>query len=88
MRTLRPDAGHVLTQAADVSILERVFSPEICLAAGDDPGGWKDITQEEASALMAEQRAALEALRAQQEKERRRAELEAELKALDYEQQG
>lgn len=86
VRTLRAGAGCMLTQSADVELLERAFTPEICLADGESPDAWREITMQEASELMEAQRNELEQLRAAREKEQKRAELEAQLKALDDEQ--
>ena len=52
---LKPNAGCVLTQSADVELQTRVFSQEIWLAATDAPENWKDITIEEAEALKQQQ---------------------------------
>ena len=52
---LKPNAGCVLTQSADVELPTRVFSEEIWLAATDAPENWKDITIEEAEQLKAKQ---------------------------------
>ena len=52
---LKPNAGCVLTQSADVELQNRVFSEEIWLAATDAPENWKDITIEEAEALKQQQ---------------------------------
>ena len=52
---LKPNAGCVLTQSAEVELQNRVFSDEIWLAATDSPDNWKDITIEEAEALKKQQ---------------------------------
>ena len=52
---LKPNEGCVLTQSADVELLNRVFSEEIWLAATDTPENWKDITIEEAEAIQKQQ---------------------------------
>lgn len=52
---LKPNAGCVLTQSADVELQNRVFSEEIWLAATDSPDNWKDITIEEAEAIKKQQ---------------------------------
>ena len=52
---LKPNAGCVLTQSADVELQNRVFSEEIWLAATDSPENWKDISIEEAEALKRQQ---------------------------------
>lgn len=48
---LKPNAGCVLTQSAEVELQNRVFSEEIWLASTDAPENWKDITIEEAEAI-------------------------------------
>lgn len=52
---LKPNAGCLLTQSAEVELPNRVFSEEIWLAATDAPENWKDITIEEAEALKQQQ---------------------------------
>lgn len=52
---LKPNAGCVLTQSAEVELQNRVFSEEIWLAATDSPENWKDISIEEAEALKKQQ---------------------------------
>ena len=52
---LKPNAGCLLTQSADVELQNRVFSEEIWLAATDSPENWKDISIEEAEALKRQQ---------------------------------
>ena len=52
---LKPNAGCVLTQSADVDLQNRVFSQEIWLAATDSPDNWKDISIEEAEQLKKQQ---------------------------------
>ena len=52
---LKPNAGCVLTQSADVELQNRVLSEEIWLASTDAPENWKDITIEEAEALKRQQ---------------------------------
>lgn len=52
---LKPDAGCVLTQRAEVELQNRVFSEEIWLAATDAPENWKDISIEEAEAIKKQQ---------------------------------
>ena len=52
---LKPNAGSVLTQSADVELQNRVFSEEIWLAATDAPENWKDISIEEAEQLKKQQ---------------------------------
>lgn len=50
-----PEKGCLLTQAGDVDIQNRVFTDYAILAVNDDESNWKDITIEEAEAIIAEQ---------------------------------
>ena len=52
---LKPNAGCVLTQSADVDLQNRVFSEEIWLASTDAPENWKDISIEEAEHIKKQQ---------------------------------
>lgn len=52
---LKPNAGCLLTQSADVELQNRVFSEEIWLAATDSAENWKDISIEEAEQLKKQQ---------------------------------
>ena len=52
---LKPNAGCVLTQRADVDLQTRVSPQDICSAATDAPENWKDITIEEVEALKQQQ---------------------------------
>ena len=52
---LKPNAGCVITQSADVELQNRVFSDEIWLASTDSPDNWKDIPIDEAEALKKQQ---------------------------------
>ena len=52
---LKPNAGCLLTQSADVDLQNRVFSEEIWLAATDSPENWKDISTEEAEVIKKQQ---------------------------------
>lgn len=55
--------GYKLTQASDdVAILDRVIGKKIYLASTDSADNWKEITDEEAATLKAEQADALAAL--------------------------
>ena len=60
-RVLTPEEGHVLTQSADVDIKERIFSDKVFLGKYDVPENWKEITEDEAEVLKAEQEAAMKA---------------------------
>ena len=52
---LKPNAGCVLTQSAEVELQNRVFSEEIWLASTDSPENWKDISIAEAEQLKQQQ---------------------------------
>lgn len=55
VRVLIPSEGYLLTQAFEVEIANRVVSDKVYLAVTDEPINWKEITQEEADAIKAEQ---------------------------------
>ena len=55
VRILKPNAGCLLTQSADVELHNRVFSDEIWLSTTDSPDNWKDISIEEAEQLKKQQ---------------------------------
>ena len=55
VRILKPNAGCLLTQSADVELQNRVFSEEIWLATKDSPDNWKDINIEEAVQIKKQQ---------------------------------
>lgn len=55
VRVLIPSEGYMLTQAFEVEITNRVVSDKVYLAVTDEPSNWKEITQEEADAIKAEQ---------------------------------
>ena len=55
VRILKPNAGCLLTQSADVELQNRVFSEEIWLASNDSPNNWKDISIEEAEQIKKQQ---------------------------------
>lgn len=79
---LTAEPGHMLTQAADVDILERVFTDKAYLAANDSPGNWREISADEVIELRQQQHEARQALEAQQ-----RAEEEAARQAAMAERQ-
>lgn len=60
-RVLTAEAGHYLTQKADMAPADRTVSKEIWLAATDDPDNWREITQSEAQTINEEKRLAVEA---------------------------
>lgn len=55
-RVITPEEGHLLTQAEDIDIMQRVFSKEIFLAVTDSPANWKEITEDEANIIIAYQK--------------------------------
>ena len=55
VRILKPNAGCLLTQSADVELQNRVFSEEIWLATTDSSDNWKDIIIEEAEQIKKQQ---------------------------------
>lgn len=66
MRVIEAEAGHKLTQAAEVELLERTFTDKAYLAAGASADDWCEIPDAEAEAIMAEQRAAAAARQAEE----------------------
>ena len=52
---LKPNAGCMLTQSANVELQNRVFSDEIWLASTDSADNWKDISIEEAEQIKKQQ---------------------------------
>lgn len=61
VQIIEAEEGKTLTQAADVTLQERVFSKKLYLAVNDSPDNWKEITDEEAATLKAEAEAAARA---------------------------
>lgn len=55
VRVLRPTEGHLLTQAQEVELQNRVFSDKVFLAVTDSPTNWREITIAEAETIKAEQ---------------------------------
>lgn len=54
---LKADEGMALTQAADVSVCERIVTDTVYLAANDSPDNWKEITEAEGAEIVAAQAA-------------------------------
>lgn len=52
---IEPSEGYTLTQAADVEVVDRILSKKVFLAITDNPSNWKEITDEEAAEIVAEQ---------------------------------
>lgn len=86
LRVMTPSEGMVLTQNEDVEIVKRIFTDKVYLGAQDRPGNWREITEEEALKLKEEQHAEIAAIMAREEKERKKRELEEQLKALEDEE--
>ena len=55
VRILKPNAGCLLTQSADVELQNRVFSEEIWLSSNDSPNNWQDISIEDAELIKKQQ---------------------------------
>lgn len=55
VRILKPNAGCLLTQSADIELQNRVFSEELWLASTDSPNNWKDIPLADAESLKKQQ---------------------------------
>lgn len=54
-RVLVADDNHYLTQTADVDILARVVTNKVYLSVNDAPENWREISDEEAQSIIAEQ---------------------------------
>lgn len=52
---IEPSEGYTLTQAKEVDVQERVLSKKVFLAITDSPSNWKEITDDEAANIAAEQ---------------------------------
>ena len=52
---LQPSEGYTLTQSKDVEVQDRILSKKIFLAVNDSPDNYKEITDKEAEAIIAEQ---------------------------------
>ena len=60
-KVIRPSEGYYLTQVdEEVSITDRMVATVIAIGKNDSPDNYKEITQEEADAIRAEQAAARE----------------------------
>ncbi len=60
-RVLVADEGHMLTQSADVTPMERHITDKVYLVVNDSPECWREITDAEAAAYEAEREAAIAA---------------------------
>ena len=54
-RVLTPENGYLLTQVEEVDIKDRIFSDKLFLGINDSPSNWKEISEEEANFIMAQQ---------------------------------
>ena len=54
-RVLVADDNHHLTHAADVDIMDRVITDKVFLSVNDAPENWREISDEEAQLIIAEQ---------------------------------
>lgn len=52
---LQPSEGYTLTQSKEVEVQDRILSKKIFLAVNDSPDNYKEITDKEAEAIIAEQ---------------------------------
>lgn len=52
---LQPSEGYTLTQSKEVEVRDRILSKKIFLAVNDSPDNYKEITDKEAEAIIAEQ---------------------------------
>lgn len=60
VQVLQPSDGHVLTQASDIDLKDRIFSEKIFLGINDKVENWKEITIKEADDLKQKQRDIIE----------------------------
>ena len=55
VQIIEPSEGYTLTQNKDVEVQDRILSKKIFLAVNDSPDNYKEITDKEAEAIIAEQ---------------------------------
>lgn len=60
VQIIEPTSGHVLTQASDIDLKDRIFSEKIFLGVNDSIDNWKEIKIEESEKLKAQQRDLIE----------------------------
>jgi len=60
VQIIEPTSGHVLTQASDIDLKDRIFSEKIFLGVNDKIENWKEITIKEADNLKQKQRDLIE----------------------------
>lgn len=60
VQVVQPSDGHVLTQASDIDLKDRIFSEKIFLGVNDSIDNWKEITIKESEKLKTQQRDLIE----------------------------
>ncbi len=60
VQIIEPTDGHILTQASDIDLKDRIFSEKIFLGVNDKIENWKEITIEESEKLKTQQRDLIE----------------------------
>lgn len=60
VQIIEPTSGHVLTQASDIDLKDRIFSEKVFLGVNDSIDNWKEITIEESENLKTQQRDLIE----------------------------
>lgn len=60
VQIIQPTEGHILTQAADIELSDRIFSEKIFLGVNDKIDNWKEISIKEAEDLKTKQRELIE----------------------------
>lgn len=60
VQVIQPSDGHILTQASDIDLKDRIFSEKIFLGINDSIDNWKEILIKEADNLKQKQREAIE----------------------------
>lgn len=60
VQIIEPTSGHVLTQASDIDLKDRIFSEKIFLGVNDKIDNWKEIKIEESEKLKTQQRDLIE----------------------------
>lgn len=60
VQIVEPTDGHILTQASDIDLKDRIFSEKIFLGINDKIDNWKEITIKEADNLKTQQRDLIE----------------------------
>lgn len=60
VQIVEPTDGHILTQASDIDLKDRIFSEKVFLGVNDKIENWKEITIKEADNLKTQQRDLIE----------------------------